>query len=328
MKIQTGAGRAAAAAGGLFHIRNRSKSRGGKSGFYTFCTRTSCYESGSAKSGRNKGLALIMVLWIVAALSLLVVGMSQTVRGQVRAAQAVSEQVAAQALAEGAIALALQQLKAESARPEGMAATRVSYGGVEMQVLVQPLSGLISLNAAQPPLLSALLQVAGGVPEKQADQLAHAIDTWRAGGTGDATRRVPRRQFESADDLLLVPGMDYATYARIRPLVTADTYQHTNVNPLAAPLPVLLVLARGNAAVAQRIASRRDAGEAGVDTTGLDPALTGAGFSQFFRVTARVPLDAGRIFSLAHDVTLSAYSSSIAPWRTLRTQGQVLPAGS
>ena len=61
---------------------------------------------------------------------------------------------------------------------------------------------------------------------------------------------------------------------------------------------------------------------------GLDPALTGAGFSQFFRVTARVPLDAGRIFSLAHDVTLSAYSSSIAPWRTLRTQGQVLPAGS
>ena len=206
MKIQTGAGRAAAAAGGFFHIRNRSKSRGGKSGFCAFCNRTSCYESGSAKSGRCKGLALIMVLWIVAALSLLVVGMSQTVRGQVRAAQAVSEQVAAQALAEGAIALALQQLKAESARPEGMAATRVSYGGVEMQVLVQPLSGLISLNAAQPPLLSALLQVAGGVPEKQADQLAHAIDTWRAGGTGDATRRVPRRQFESANDLLLVPG--------------------------------------------------------------------------------------------------------------------------
>ena len=321
MKIQTGAGRAAAAAGGLFHIRNRSKFRVGKSGFCAFCTRTSCYESGSTKSGRCKGLALIMVLWIVAALSLLVVGMSQTVRGQVRAAQAVSEQVAAQALA-------LQQLKAESARPEGMAATRVSYGGVEIQVLVQPLSGLISLNAAQPPLLSALLQVAGGVPEKQADQLAHAIDTWRAGGTGDATRRVPRRQFESADDLLLVPGMDYATYARIRPLVTADTYQHTNVNPLAAPLPVLLVLARGNAAVAQRIASRRDAGEAGVDTTGLDPALTGAGFSQFFRVTARVPLDAGRIFSLAHDVALSGYASRTAPWRTLRTQGQVLPAGS
>ena len=152
MKIQTGAGRAAAAAGGLFHIRNRSKFRGGKSGFCAFCTKTSYYKFSSAKSGRCRGLALIMVLWIVAALSLLVVGMSQTVRGQVRAAQAVSEQVAAQALAEGAIALALQQLKAESARPEGMAATRVSYGGVEMQVLVQPLSGLISLNAAQPPL--------------------------------------------------------------------------------------------------------------------------------------------------------------------------------
>ena len=64
----------------------------------------------------------------------------------------------------------------------------------------------------------------------------YIFDIWRAGGTGDATRRVPRCQFESVDDLLLVPGMDYATYARIRPLVTADTYQHTNVNPLAAPL--------------------------------------------------------------------------------------------
>ena len=177
-----------------------------KSGVSARSTKTSCYESGSAKSGRCKGLALIMVLWIVAALSLLVVGMSQTVRGQVRAAQAVSEQVAAQALAEGAIALALQQRKAEGARPEGMAATRVSYGGVEMQVLVQPLSGLISLNAAQPPLLSALLQVAGGVPEKQADQLAHAIDTWRAGGTGDATRRVPRRQFAVLGEAGVEPG--------------------------------------------------------------------------------------------------------------------------
>ena len=58
---------------------------------------------------RCRGLALVMVLWIVAALSLFVVGMSQAVRQQVKTTASLTEQVRARALAEGAIALALQR---------------------------------------------------------------------------------------------------------------------------------------------------------------------------------------------------------------------------
>ena len=123
-----------------------------------------------------------------------------------------------------------------------------------------------------------------------------------------------------------MPGMTYALYERLSPLVTADTYHQSSVNPLAAPLPVLTVLTHGNTHIAARIASHRDAGDDTVDLTGLDGSLAQMGTTSFYRLTARVALDAGRIFSLSHDVALSGVPLLAAPWRTLRTQWQIQPA--
>ena len=269
------------------------------------------------------GMALILVLWIVAALSLMVASMSQSVRQHIKVAASVSDQARARALAEGAITLVLQQMKAESTSVQTAVTAPVEYDGVAMQVQVMPLSGLIPLNTASHALLTALLHIGGGMQPPQAVRLAQDIVNWRNGQGGDPTRRVMPRQFEAPEDLLQVPGIDYALYERLRPLVTVDGFYHSSVNPLAAPLPVLTVLAHGNATVAERIASRRDANEAGVDLTGLDPALLGGSGADLYRVTASVPLDAGRIFSLSHDVMLTSFSSQIAPWRVLRTDWQI-----
>ena len=111
---------------------------------------------------RCRGLALVMVLWIVAALSLFVVGMSQAVRQQVKTTASLTEQVRARALAEGAIALALQRLTVTRDEFQLLRSVPVDYAGVQMHVQVMPLNGLIALNAAQPVLISALLQVAAG----------------------------------------------------------------------------------------------------------------------------------------------------------------------
>ena len=270
---------------------------------------------------RCRGLALVMVLWIVAALSLFVVGMSQAVRQQVKTTASLTEQVRARALAEGAIALALQRLTVTRDESQLLRSVPVDYAGVQMHVQVMPLNGLIALNAAQPVLISALLQVAAGVPEPQANRLAHQVLAWRA---GDASRAIRARQFESVEDLLLVPGMDYAIYSRVRDLVTPDALHAAQVNPLAAPLPVLLVLARGNRSVAERIASRRQAGQEGdMDLSGLDGALIATGSSLFYRVAANVPLDAGKMLVFSRDVRFSGFERQIAPWRTLRTQWRI-----
>ncbi|MBS0402855.1 MAG: general secretion pathway protein GspK, partial [Proteobacteria bacterium] len=130
---------------------------------------------------KTSGMALIAVLWIVAALSLMVIGVTGTVRQQVQAAGNQRDQISGRALGEAAAALVVQQLQVERQRPTGLVEVPVSYGGVEMSVQVAPLDGLISLNGAPPDLLAALLQVAGGLPVAQAQELATRLVLWRDG---------------------------------------------------------------------------------------------------------------------------------------------------
>ena len=266
---------------------------------------------------RLRGMALIAVLWIVAALAILATGMTQSVRQQVRVTASTLDAVAAQAVGDGAIALVLQALKTMPQRPQQAVTETVVYE-------VMPLDGLISLNGASVPLLAALLQVAGGLPAPNAEALAQQLDDWRTGRSGELGTPVPRH-FEAPEDLLLVPGIDYTLYARLRPLVTTEQRGGERVNPLAAPPAVLAVLARGDAALAGRIVAQRAASAVGVDTTGLDPALAGSsGSTYFYRLVARVPLGEGKILGFTRDVALDSFSPRTAPWRTLRSERQLL----
>ncbi len=273
---------------------------------------------------RLRGMALIAVLWIVAALAILATGMTQSVRQQVRVTASTLDAVAAQAVGDGAIALVLQALKTMPQRPQQAVTETVVYGGGDIAVEVMPLDGLISLNGASVPLLAALLQVAGGLPAPNAEALAQQLDDWRTGRSGELGTPVPRH-FEAPEDLLLVPGIDYTLYARLRPLVTTEQRGGDRVNPLAAPPAVLAVLARGDAALAGRIVAQRAASAVGVDTTGLDPALAGSsGSTYFYRLVARVPLGEGKILGFTRDVALDSFSPRTAPWRTLRSERQLL----
>ena len=275
----------------------------------------------------QRGMALIAVRWIVAALAILATGMTQSVRQQVRVTALTLDAVAAQAVGDGAIALALQALQTMPQRPQQAVTETVTYGGADIAVEVMPLDGLISLNGASVPLLTALLQVAGGLPAPQAEALAQQLDDWRAGRGGELGTPVPRH-FEAPEDLLLVPGVDYTLYARLRPLVTTDQRGGDRVNPLAAPPAVLAVLARGDVALAERIAAQRAASAVGVDTTGLDATLAGtSGSTYFYRLVAKVPLGEGKILGFTRDVALGSFSPRITPWRTLRSERQLLATG-
>ena len=84
------------------------------------------------------------------------------------------------------------------------------------------------------------------------------------------------------------------------------------------------MLARGNRSVAERIASRRQAGQEGdMDLSGLDGALIATGSSLFYRVSASVPLDAGKMLVFSRDVRFSGFERQIALWCTLRTQWRI-----
>ena len=182
-------------------------------------------------------MALIAVLWIVAAMAILVAGMGQSVRQQIRVVASARDAVVAQAQADAAIQLTLQALQTAPQPPTAMQAHGVEFGGVPVQVIIQPLNGFIDIDRAPAPLLAALLEVAGGLPAGQAETLAQTLVDWRGSRPDGAGGPY---HFEAVEDLLLVPGIDYALLERLRPLITTDEAGGGQVNPLAANAAVSL----------------------------------------------------------------------------------------
>lgn len=273
-------------------------------------------------SGRNAGMALIAVLWIVAALSLLVVGMSQTVRQQIRLVGTQNDEVRGQALGEAAVMLALQELQVAPERPRGLVRVNQQFAGVDMTVEVMPINGLISLNGANVLLLAGAFKVAAGMNTSAAEALANELVAWR----GEAGEGGEKRWFEAVEDLLLVPGVDYALYERVSPLFTTVT-RTSGVNPLAAPQEVLTVLAEGNAERASSIAQRRADGDVGIDTSALNPNFVTSGVSDEYRLSVRVPLEGGKILLLTRDVGLTRTPSG-EPWRVFSAMRRILSLSS
>lgn len=262
-----------------------------------------------------RGMALIAVLWIVAALSLMAIGLSSAVRGHITAASQQRDAISGQAVGEAAMHLALQALMAMPQLPRATEHTTVHYQGVDVRIELAPLTGLIGLNTASADLLAAVLASAGGLPAGQAQELAQRIVQWRDSvpGAGDPTRPGPQTatrpaQFEAAEDLLLVPGVDYALYARLAPLVSADLPASGGINPAAAPAGVRAALA---------------------GTGFLNPLSSAAtGSTVFYRLHASVPLEAGKILRLTRDLALQPDRVRGLPWRILREDRHIETAAS
>ena len=282
---------------------------------------------------RAAGMALIAVLWIVAALSIMVTGLVYTVRQQIGIVTTAREQISGQALGEAAIALTMQGLLASTDRQPGTQTVTVNYAGVEMAVEFAPLNGLISLNGAPAPLLASMLRTAGGLDQGRAEALAQAIVEWRDGipqidATVAGAVAMRQRKFEATEDLMLVPGVDYPLYSRIAPLVSADLLGGSQVNPQAASPEVLAVLAQGDMnRVAQYLAQRANSGQM-ADASGLSNAGSFGGRADAYRLRVRVPLDAGKILLLTSDIALQGGRPGSAPWRALRTSRQIVASSA
>lgn len=279
--------------------------------------------AGAPRAGRGRGVALIIVLWTVAALSVLVLGLVHAQRSELRLAGASRSLTLDGAIGQAAIQLVIQQQHAPGERQGRLQRVPVSYGGREIVVEVMPLTGLIDLNAARQPLLVALFRYGAGLDEQAAGALAAQVLARREQRLPDGSSN----RFQAPQELLALPGIDYGLLARIAPLVTVDPAGSGRVNALAAPYEVLLVLAGGRAEIARRVADERDAGSPGVDTTRLEAEFIDATVSRRYRFTAYVPGIDGASVVVERDVDLqpvreraAGVSGERAPWQILRAR--------
>ena len=270
----------------------------------------------------QRGVALVAVLWVVAALSILVTGLVQTQRDEIRTASSSRLRLQADALGQGAINLAVQMLRADVGGPERrerLVRMSIPYAGIAVKVEIQPLTGLVDLNLAPAPLLAAMFTAGGGLDAATSQHLAASVVAAR-----EARPAGPPPRFQAPEELLGVAGVDYDLYAKLANLLTTDSRGSGRINPLAAPPGVLLVLAGGDQAVAGRVAADRDANVPGMDTTRLQAALTDKSVTTRFRFSALVPFPDGSQVTVARDIDISPTADGTAPWRTMRTHAPVM----
>lgn len=274
-----------------------------------------------AAGSLQRGVALIAVLWIVAALSIIVTGLVQAQRDEIRNVSTSRQALEASTLGNAAIQLVLQRLAASQEPVTRLSRFAITYRDRALTVEVTPLNGLIDPNRASEDLIAAMLTVAGGLDGARAAALAQAVVAARTSG---ADAKGPR--FEAPEDLLQVPGIDYDLYAKLAPLLTTDAGGTGLVNALAAPLEVLVVLARGDVAVASIIATDREAMRPGVDTTRLNAAFIETSASGRWRLRARVQMADGKVAQVTRSVQLTPGPASPVPWRILQADERFEPA--
>jgi len=239
---------------------------------------------------RQRGLALLTVLWMLVIISALVIGIGVTARTETHLARNQVDAARARHLAEAGIQRAILALldEGESARlrPDGSSGIEFALAGGVVRATVQDECGRVDLNTGWGELLRSAVQVAAAGGGRNTDAVAEAILDWRDPDNQRNQRGAERREYEAAgrvgprnaafqtvEELQQVLGMTPDLYRRLEPLVTVHCLQ-SGIDPRVASLSALRALPGIRDREVEQVAALRkrtlDRGDALPD-----PALSG-----------------------------------------------------
>jgi len=232
---------------------------------------------------RQRGLALIVVLWAAILLALLAGSVARLSRSDLNLARNLVEGTKAELAADSALWTAVHAIV--SGGPEAWRTDGTVYawrfGEAEVRVRVTDELGRIDINAAPPELLAALFEAAGTEPE-EAIALAEAVVAFREQGVEDAGLPATRRAFGGGaaafaltDGLAQVPGMPPELQSRIAEAITVYTGQPRPRRGATSPL-VLAATEGGAFAEPTDEPVDEPAGRAGLTATVERPTLDGS----------------------------------------------------
>jgi len=183
---------------------------------------------GHRRAASPRGVALIMVVWVMVFVSIVVSAFAFAMRTELSAARNFKEEAEAFALAEAGVAWAAATLANEGATGGGAspALSAFSSGDIPLgrgryRVSVTAEGGRINLNGAPVEVLRRLLQQTGVSDPRLLDVILDSIQDWRDpdslarpdGAEEDYYRSLPHPyspqngNFEAVEELLLVRGM-------------------------------------------------------------------------------------------------------------------------
>jgi general secretion pathway protein K len=196
---------------------------------------------------RERGFALLIVLWTLALLTLLATQVVTIGRSETRLAGNLRRAAILEARADGAVHEALFHLVAGQWDADGLPhSMRIGNGIAEVRM--EDDDGKINPNYASPALLAALLRNVGVGPATSL-AIGTAINSWRFSGTPDIGPYVaagldygpPGMPFQTLDELGLVLGVTPAMKAALMPYLSI--YKMADIDRTLAPSAVAAALA-------------------------------------------------------------------------------------
>ena len=253
---------------------------------------------------RQRGFALLIVLWTLVLLALLATTITETGHDEARIASNLVGAANAEAAADGGVAAGMFHLMIANNQhwtADGTA-HRLVIGHELVDVAMRDQDGMLDPNQSPPPLIAALLRQIG-LDDDSAKSLANAITDWRSPTGGDLLAMYqaahkefgpPHQPFQSASELGLVLGMT--------PKIEALLLPHINPFVQSTPDPDL---ADPVVAAALQDAMRRD-------HVSLDPSSTDGPILVLISATAR-----GRGDAFTRHALVRFDSSADPPFTTL-----------
>jgi general secretion pathway protein K len=256
----------------------------------------------TAMKHHSRGIALVLVLWVTALLSLIAASFTLATRTETRMAADQVDRARADAIAEAGVRLGLMELLRMQGQGGGPrldgSVFRESFAGYPVDISIMTESAKLDLNRAPPELIQSLFTESLGDPV-EAEALSQAVLDWRdedsdrqprgaedadykGAGLSYGARDGP---FLSVSELSQVLGMTEDILQRLHGLVTVDSGL-AQVDPFFAPRPVLSAVPGIDAGQLDRFMEERKAGVAGNEAVmGL---VTGGGNRYLARTDPRV----------------------------------------
>ena len=213
---------------------------------------------GVPRACRQRGIALILALWLTVMLTVIASGFAFSMRSEALAARNMISLAQARVAADGAVERTVFELSRtvtpETWKRDGTVHTWKD-GDITLTASATDESAKIDLNAANEVLLRSLFINVGGTDPELAARITDAIQDWRdaddfkrPNGAEEADYRAAGLKykpangpFETVTDLARVMGVTPAIYARVADSLTVHSRQ-AGINPMTASRSVLLAL--------------------------------------------------------------------------------------
>ena len=289
---------------------------------------------------RQKGIALVLVLWVSVLITVLLASFSLSARVEALQGRNLLDSTRARYAAEAGLHRAAYELRGNNPDTRWVADGRVypiEFEGAEIEVEIYDETGKVDLNVAEPMLLAALFEL-GGAEKNDAEALAAAVVDWRdpddlvgvngaeageykGAGLPYKPRNAP---FETVSELQQVLGMSFELYRELEPLLTIYSGRAQPNPAFAAPEVLQLIPGMTPDSVQLFVQQREQAptGPGGQAQMTLDlpdgTPVVAQGGGLTYTIRSRAKLPGGATSSLEATVRLGASMVARRPFRIVR----------